>query len=583
MHAPDKPVSGSPAGLTLNRGALPAIIYSLPIAAAMIARDASGKFSRIATNQPFDTLHGILLSQHETAPLIVGNAALEAMLTKQKDSAAPLSMRWERADPVHPCEMDISIAHLTMDDAADVYLLTFVDRTTEIQNQRNLHREMLSDSLTGIHNRTGFEEAIHDAVAGKNIKDRGFFEVDIAADVHRFAVIALDLSRFSQINEYAGAIVGDELILAVASRLKNTLRAGDILARTGGDEFGVFTHLSDNQNDLESICARLKSVFDTPYALSGLEVSVDIAMGVGLGKVGQRDPADTIRQAQIALKQAKRTNQTELYRKEVLDSSRHRFSLETDLRRALQDDALSLAYQPLMDLASGQVVGFEALARWNDPDRGMISPTDFIPVAEECGLIVPLGRWALATATQTLSQWDKAAGTPLDTRVSVNLSAVQFARDDVAYAVKDAIDNAQIVGKRLTLELTESAILSDPDRAAKAMESLKALDSCLAMDDFGTGYSNLACLQKLPIDILKIDRSFVTEMLQDRDRVSIVRAVLSLAAALGMETTAEGIETLALSNTLAALGCTYGQGFYYSKPLSADAALDFYLRQKPLF
>ncbi|MEO1045216.1 MAG: bifunctional diguanylate cyclase/phosphodiesterase [Pseudomonadota bacterium] len=554
---------------------LAGLVRSLPIAATIVRRDTSGTIRVVASNAVFEMLYGILSSQCEIPGFIVEEELLDRMMQQLEQGGVQLSERWSRPDPVDPREIDVSLARLGAVEDKSYYLASFIDRTTEMQNQRNLHREMLSDSLTGIYNRTGFEEAILDVLSDDAVHEMS----DKTAKGANYAVIAIDLSRFSQVNEYAGAIVGDELILTVASRLKNMLRNRDILARTGGDEFGIFVHLGENSDDIDTICARLQSVFESPYSLSGLEVKMEAAIGVGLGTVGEDDPSDTIRQAQFALKQAKRSNNVELYRKEVLDISRHRFSLETDLRRALQNDALSLAYQPLIDLSTGDVIGFEALARWNDPDRGIIAPTDFIPVAEDCGLIVPLGRWALSTAARTLSRWDKVAGRTLGTRVGVNLSAVQFTRDDVASAVDDAIRNAAIVGNRLTLELTESAILSDPDRAAQAMESLKALDTCLAMDDFGTGYSNLAYLQRLPIDILKIDRSFVTEMLSDRDRVSIVRAVLSLANALGMETTAEGVETLELSNTLAALGCSHGQGYYYAKPLTADEALDFYLQR----
>ncbi|MEM1131496.1 MAG: bifunctional diguanylate cyclase/phosphodiesterase [Pseudomonadota bacterium] len=551
---------------------LAGLVASLPIAAVIVARNDLFGFTSLACNDAFATLHAILDSQQGVSPFILERDRLAALLASLESGEKNVSERWCSSDLVDPREIDISAARLNNMgvNGDNVFLISFVDRTAEIQNQRNLHREMLSDSLTGLYNRTGFEEAVDNALSHSDADGQ---------NDENFAIIAIDLSRFSQINEYAGAIVGDELIVTVASRLKNILRGRDILARIGGNEFAIFARLSDDAADIDAICARLTSVFDAPYSLSGLQVNMDAAIGIGVGKAGNGDPSDTIRQAQIALKQAKRTNKIELYRKEVLDTFRMRFSLETDLRHALDNDALSLAYQPLIDLSDGRVIGFEALARWEHPVHGMIDPGDFIAVAEECGLIVPLGKWVLSKAVHSLKEWDDAVGFTLPIGMNVNLSAVQFARDDVAQSVRDVLEEANIDGKRLTLELTESAILSDPDRAAQAMHALKALNTCLAMDDFGTGYSNLAYLQKLPIDILKIDRSFVTEMLQDRDSVSIVRAVLSLANALGMETTAEGIETVELSNTLAALGCTHGQGYYYSRPLSADDALAYYLER----
>ena len=246
------------------------------------------------------------------------------------------------------------------------------------------------------------------------------------------------------------------------------------------------------------------------------------------------------------------------------------------MRRALDKDQLKLFYQPLIDLKSGEVAGFEALARWDHEDRGEISPTEFIPVAEESGLILQLGQWAMHKAAETLAEWDRHAGATLPLHVAVNLSALQVARDDVAALVSSALTSSGLSGERLTLELTESSIVQDPGRATRVFNALKSLNATVAMDDFGTGYSSLAYLQRLPIDVLKIDRSFVSGMMVDPDSVAIVRAVLSLADALGMSTTAEGIETVELATTLAALGCASGQGFYFARPLERDAALDYW-------
>lgn len=231
-----------------------------------------------------------------------------------------------------------------------------------------------------------------------------------------------------------------------------------------------------------------------------------------------------------------------------------------------------------MSLASGKLAGFEALARWNHPEYGGIAPNEFIAVAEDSGLIIPLGRWALDRALKTMAEWNGASGRDLPLYIGVNLSPIQVARDDVAGSVGTLLNHYGLSGHCLSIELTESVIVGDPVRAGKMLEALKACDAQVAMDDFGTGFSNLASLQKLPIDMLKIDRSFVTDMLGDRDKVAIVRAILSLAQALGMATTAEGIETPELANTLAAMGCTTGQGFHFSAALPADAAYNYALR-----
>jgi EAL domain-containing protein (putative c-di-GMP-specific phosphodiesterase class I) len=290
---------------------------------------------------------------------------------------------------------------------------------------------------------------------------------------------------------------------------------------------------------------------------------------------------DLVRNAQVALKRAKQSGRVEVYQQGEVAVVRRRFSMETELRRAIEAGTLTLSYQPLIDLQNDRLAGFEALARWSHPEQGPISPTDFISVAEESGLIVPLGRWALNEAMQTLRRWDEVMGTELPIYIGVNVSAVQLVRDDIAEVARNALEFNQLDGSRLMLELTESAIIGDPERSGRLLNRLKGLNTTIAMDDFGTGYSSLAYLQKLPIDVLKIDRSFVTGMLADRDSIAIVRAILSLASALGMQTTAEGIETAELAQTLAALGCSYGQGFYYSRPLGADAALAYCKRSFP--
>jgi EAL domain-containing protein (putative c-di-GMP-specific phosphodiesterase class I) len=291
---------------------------------------------------------------------------------------------------------------------------------------------------------------------------------------------------------------------------------------------------------------------------------------------GGQDSEELFRNAQFAVKQAKAVGRPQVYEPKQATEARRRFSIETELRRALEKDQLDLCYQPLINLKSGEVSGFEALARWTHEERGEISPSEFIPVAEESGLILTLGRWAMDRAAQTLAAWDREAGMRLPVYVGVNLSAIQVARDDIPAMVESTLKSSGIGGDRLTLELTESTIVQDPARATRVFDALKALDTTVAMDDFGTGYSSLAYLQRLPIDVLKIDKSFVSGMMSDPDAVAIVRAVLGLAEALGMSTTAEGIETVELATTLATLGCASGQGFYFAKPLQPDAALEFW-------
>jgi EAL domain-containing protein (putative c-di-GMP-specific phosphodiesterase class I) len=348
-----------------------------------------------------------------------------------------------------------------------------------------------------------------------------------------------------------------------------------VLARTGGNEFGVLVSLRRGVEDALKAAERIQRVMSAPFKLSELEIRIECAIGVALMNASQ-DPEELFRNAQFAVKQAKIAGRPQVYEPRKATEARRRFSIETELRRALDKDQLKLFYQPLINLKSGEVAGFEALARWTHEDRGEISPTEFIPVAEESGLILQLGRWAMDTAAQTLASWDRDAGEKLPLYVAVNLSAIQVARDDVPGLVESALKSSGLSGDRLTLELTESSIVQDPARATRVFDALKSLDTTVAMDDFGTGYSSLAYLQRLPIDVLKIDKSFVSGMMVDPDAVAIVRAVLSLAEALGMSTTAEGIETVELATTLATLGCASGQGFYFAKPLEQDSALEYW-------
>ena len=444
-------------------------------------------------------------------------------------------------------------------------LVTLLDRTAQIETERNLRAEMLRDSLTGLLNRTAFNERVEAALENP------------AFQPGSLAVLVLDMNRFSRVNECVGALAGDELLITFARRLVSALRGGDVLARTGGDEFGVLMRLERGIEEALQAAERIRATLAAPFRLSELEIRIDCAMGVAILSGREEHSEEALRNAQFAKKRSKASGYVELYEPNQARVARRRFSIETELRRALEDDRLKLAYQPLIELSSGRVAGFEALARWDHPTRGPISPTEFIPVAEESGLILPLGRWALDNAVGTLARWDRECGRAVPFSISVNVSAIQIARDELAGAVASALRRNAIGGERLTLELTESAIIRDPERAAVVLEQLKSLKVRIAMDDFGTGYTSMALLQRLPIDVLKIDRSFVAAMLEDEDSAAIVHAIRSLAESLGMETTAEGIDSAGLHSALTRLGCTYGQGFHYAEPLQPEDALGYWL------
>ncbi len=499
----------------------------------------------------------------EDQPFFAGpelSAQLEAFLA---DTSQMFDHEWDDGDPVSGRSYTIRFSRLKLAVSdAPACLITLIDRTAERAAQKSLRLEMVNDALTGLPNRSSFT----DELASR-----------LAAGETGLAVLTLDLARFSRINESMGAVAGDELLITVARRLLSAVRGGDVLARLGGNEFGVLIHAPGGVADAIEVADRIEGVLRNPCRLSDLEIRIGCAIGCAVLEPGC-DGDEMIRRAQFALKRAKRTGETEVYQPQAHDLARRHFSIETALRRAIEADRLTLAFQPVIDLATGGIAGFEALARWQEGDEA-ISPVTFIPVAEESGLIVPLGRWAIDAALRTLAQWDRLPGAP-PARVAVNVSAIQIARDDLSRRVADALFANSIEPGRLTLELTESALVAEPERAARAMHDVRAIGATLALDDFGTGYSSLAYLQRLPIDVLKIDKSFVITMLGDRDKTAIVRAILSLADALGLKTTAEGVETEQLAQTLAALGCTSAQGYFYAPPLEADAAYELWSRSK---
>ncbi|MFL6761407.1 MAG: putative bifunctional diguanylate cyclase/phosphodiesterase [Sphingomicrobium sp.] len=542
------------------------LLDALPIAAAIIERTADGNLGVVAHNKRFveavDRSNCTALDWNEAECLKTGAiAGLIQSYFDGTDTSGELD--FNQGEGVASTFFRLKLAPLPKTrSSGQRCLLSVVDRTVEVQAERTLRAEMLRDSLTGLPNRLAFSEAIEKA--GEKV----------ARDLEH-AVLVVDMLRFSRINESMGSLAGDELLITFARRLILALRAGDVLARTGGNEFGVLVSLKRGVEDALKAAERIQQVMATPFKLSELEIRVECAIGVALMHNGQ-DAEELFRNAQFAVKQAKAAGCPQVYEARQATEARRRFSIETELRRALDKDQLRLFYQPLINLKSGEVAGFEALARWTHEDRGEITPTEFIAVAEESGLILSLGRWAMDKATQTLAEWDKESGEKLPLYVSVNLSAIQVARDDISRVVESALKSSGLTGDRLSLELTESAIVQDPVRATRVFDALKSLDASLAMDDFGTGYSSLAYLQRLPIDVLKIDKSFVSGMMVDPDAVAIVRAVLSLAEALGMSTTAEGIETVELATTLATLGCSSGQGFYFARPLQAEAALDYW-------
>lgn len=561
---PPTPHDGIPSGQSRRESTL-AFINTLPHGAAVIIwhegapsfefwnDEFAGKFPALLT--PLDQ-HGEHWLAYIRAEIVACALAGSGTRHFEVERLSPLGVE------VFDCSLawvnDVSIGERRI-------FLNVVDRTADRRMADSLRRELVSDTLTALPNRVGFGELLEQAIAGcaQGTKDHA-------------GVLIVDLMRFGRVNEALGSMAGDELILSVASRLNTCVGKDAVIGRIGGNDFGVFILATHGISDVVAMAERIEASLSTPIRLSNLTISVNCAIGCSLAPISAAEPDDLVRQAHAATRSAKKSGRIEIYRAGELGEARQRFFLESRLRDALARDGLTLNYQPMIDLASGEVIGFEALARWNDPELGTVFPNDFIPVAEESGLIVQLGRWAVHEALRQLADWDFQANEIVPIKMSVNLSSIQIARDDIAAMIADALALNGIAGHRLTIELTESALVDDPAKCRALLETLKRADISVAMDDFGTGFSNLASLQSLPIDVLKMDRSFVTDMLVDKDKLEIVRTILSLSRTLGMKTTAEGIEDSSAAAALREMGCTYAQGYYFARPLSADDAYEFW-------
>ena len=429
-------------------------------------------------------------------------------------------------------------------------------------------RGALYDRTTGLPNRELLSDRIGHALAGHR-----------SGDPSAIAVVLLDLDRFKVINESLGHGVGDRLLAAVGQRLSNSLRPGDTVARFGGDEFGIILDPVADPDEARMIAERIGSELRTPFALNGRDWFVSASMGVAVAEPGRGTPEELLREAEIAMVRAKSdgANRLAMFEPSMSTMTLERLDLENDLRGALERGELRVHYQPIVELGTRDIVGFEALVRWQHPTRGLVPPLAFIPLAEETGLIIPLGRWVLEQACREASRWRRparparrgAAVAPLF--VSVNLSARQFVQADLVEDVQAILAETGLAPGALELEITESVVMDQSEAGVRALRELRSLGVRLVLDDFGTGYSSLAYLKHLPLDTIKIDRSFVAGIDEIADR-SIVDAVIALAHGLGIGVVAEGIETDRQAERLLELGCDLGQGYLFSRPVPAAEA-----------
>jgi diguanylate cyclase (GGDEF)-like protein/PAS domain S-box-containing protein len=432
-------------------------------------------------------------------------------------------------------------------------------RRVEDELNHNAHH----DALTQLSNRAHFSEQLNRALARARRRPE-----------QRFAVLYLDFDRFKMVNESLGHDAGDELLVEVARRLQAAIRPTDFIARLGGDEFAILAEAVERDRDAFELAERIQKELQKGVHLRDMEVATSASIGITFSSGDYRTADQMIRDADIAMYKAKSLGKG---RCALFDGSLHehvtsQLKVETELRRAIGQGQMLLHYQPIYELHDSQVVGFEALVRWRHPEQGLLDPGKFIPIAEETGLIVPLGNWILAAACQQMRAWQDTIPGARRLRMSVNVSSVQLSQPDFVQRVRRVLEETPLAPESLTIEVTESVLMSAFDDAVAKLAELRSLGIAISIDDFGTGYSSLSYLVRLPLDHLKIDRSFIDDIHKVGQGNEIVRAVLKLGQALGKRVCAEGIETAAQLALLRELGCEYGQGYLMSRPVTADDA-----------
>jgi diguanylate cyclase (GGDEF)-like protein/PAS domain S-box-containing protein len=444
---------------------------------------------------------------------------------------------------------------------ASSLIVQMQDITARRSAEARLQHIAFHDSLTGLPNRSRFHE--HMARAIERVQ---------ADPQRRFAVMFLDFDRFKLINDSMGHSAGDAFLIQVARRIRDNVRPGDVVARLGGDEFAVLCEDLEREAHAVTLAERLQLVLGEPLQISGTEISTSASIGITFSTIGYQLPEEVLRDADIAMYRAKAAGKA---RHALFDAGLHqqvtdRVRLEGELRRAVEAGHLSVAYQPLFNLASGKLTGFEALARWQHPVQGLISPAVFIPIAEETALIGPLTDFVLDAACRQLKLWQSRSAAFAGLSIQVNVSGNDIAHSAFAQRVTRAIVAARLQPNHLTLELTENVLMDRVDGAVDTLTRLRDLGVGLSIDDFGTGYSSLSYLSTLPIDSLKIDASFVRGMRNGSKEAEVVRAIVTLGASLGKSVIAEGIETESQFDQLRGMGCESGQGYHLSRPLAVE-------------
>ena len=438
------------------------------------------------------------------------------------------------------------------------------DITERRSLEDQLTHQALHDPLTKLANRVLFRDRVEHALMRS---DRKKTEV---------AVLFLDLDNFKTINDTLGHASGDALLISVAERLQLCLRASDTASRLGGDEFAVLIEDTTNTESGILVAERIREVLRTPFSIDGKQVFVGVSIGIATNSAANETPEELLRNADVAMYMAKNQgkNQHSTFESSMHDAVLRRAGLETDLRNGLRNGEFRMVYQPIIDLVTGRITAMEALVRWDHPARLDVGPEEFIPIAEECNLMPQLGRWILSAACTQAASWQDEFGSTTSFDITVNISGRQFLDDDLVDSVRSALASSRLDPRNLILEITEGTMLRNTDATINKLKELRSLGVRLAIDDFGTGYSSLSYLHRFPIDVLKIDRSFIEKINEGTEGAAMARAILSMSETLHLETIAEGIETQDQRTTLEELGCSMGQGFLFAKPLCAGEMHD---------
>ncbi|HEY8300411.1 MAG TPA: EAL domain-containing protein [Jatrophihabitans sp.] len=479
-----------------------------------------------------------------------------AALAGQRDATLTMQARHRDGTTIF---LEGTLTNLLGDDSVGGLVLTARDVTARRAMEEQLTHHAFHDALTGLANRRLFTNRLEHAMQ-RRARDGD----------HEVVVLFFDLDDFKQINDSVGHGVGDEVLVAVAERLAQVLRPEDTAARLGGDEFAVLMEDSDLRHG-RIVAERLQTALAEPIAVDGGRHTVAASIGLALAD-DDTGWEDVLRNADVAMYLAKDRGKAgiAIYEPALHAESLRRVRLQADLQRALRNEEFVLHFQPAVELRTGRIVGFEALVRWQRPDHGLVAPMEFIPEAERCGLIVPLGAWVLRTACQAAAQLQSGENRP---SMSVNVAAEQLGSDDFVELVFDALAESGLPADRLCVEITETALMRDLPKIAERLTEVRARGVRVAVDDFGTGYSSLSYLSKLPVDVLKVDRSFVERVTHDEQDASVTQAILTMSSAMRLTTVAEGIEDDGQANWLVSANCAIGQGFLWSKPVPiSDAA-----------